>query len=218
MTRRAVVVASEPCYVEALAAKAKYLRRRDREWWRTRHNRVKGIADPGERRQALAELYAERDRLRLAGELFDSASAIVAHYLRAELIARGWWDKRWPAPRRGLGAMPGRRWGSPDNPNGPSWQPGRDASDHDEAAPDTSWSARKCVSLDPGLVDRLQRATLKVSEPATRLLQAGIRPGGGQRVVTTGEVLRAVLIRATGDWFPNTLGDPNSSHDAAATG
>lgn len=186
MAPRALVLAVQPCYADALTAKAAHLRRRARAWWQPRHREASRTPGAEARRQALAELYAERDGLRQGGELLDSAAAIVIHHLRGEIAARGW-ERRWKPIPRGQDKMPGRRWGSPDNP-------GRD------------WTARVCLSVDGDLVDLLHRATWWTSLPATRALQQdGFMPPGVHPVVTTGDVLRAVIRTATADWFPGPL-------------
>lgn len=156
---------------------------RARVWWQHERARVSELATAHDRREALAELRAERDRRRTAGDHFDTESAIVAYYLTAELDARGWRQRSWRPIPHDAGRLPGRRWGS--------------------AA--TGESARLRVHLPDELGELLRRATWWTSRPATRKLQAladtghvgtATRDQLAAEITTTGDLLRSALHAA----------------------
>lgn len=190
------VAAAEPDLVLALAFKTRVNAARVLAgWWHPRRDAVTAIEDVGERRTALENLYEERNTLRRAGVLLDTADAIITCHLHLEMIERGWDHDDWPpAP-----SVPGRPLGSRNNP-------GRD------------WTGRLQVRLDDSLAIRLQRATYHASAPATRALQQLTNyPGGDDhpdreelaaQIVTPADLLRAALGRATADMFPATHPTP----------
>lgn len=190
------VVPAEPDLVAALAFKTRlYAELARARWWLPRYRAAKASPTAATRRAALAELHEHRGDLRRAGQLLDTGNAIITHHLTRELIARGWNHDDWDPLPDGYAGIPGRRWGSLNNP-GPTW------------------TGRLPITLDTPLAERLQRATHHVSATATQQLQelADI-PGGwdrphrrtfSARIVTPADVMRTALIRATANFFPTT--------------
>lgn len=170
-----------------------------RAWWQQQRAAI--LSRPSSAaacRQALAELRVERFRRRLAGELFDTRSSLIAYHLRQELDRRGWLHRRWPAVPRGESTLPGARWGVPH-------EGGR--------------SARMVVELADADGERLRRATWHTSAAATRQLQArswlsflqAERLALQREIVTTGDLLRAAAYAAIAAGHP-------ADTDAGATG
>lgn len=190
-------IAVELAYYLAFQAKTAHYQERTRRWWAEQTAAARALSSPQERRDALADLYADREYRREHGLWWDGQRPIFLFYLREHLQARGWLDRRWPPVPHGQQRLPGRRWGVPNNPA-------------------RNWTARLQVSLPAELETVLQRATHHVSRRATRRLQdwLGQHPYPHSRgelveldqlraeIVTTGDVMRQVLIDATADWFP----------------
>lgn len=199
---------AEPCKVEALHFAAARHAERTEEWWRPRHRAAKRVLPVTARREALAALEKERTRLQGAGELFGSASAVITHYVRAEMDRKGWLARSWRVVKNDEARLRGRRWGVPNNPM-------------------KDWTARLRVYLPDDLAEQLRRATWWTSAPATRELlrlrvldPSGVDPRLDKRrakaladIVTTGDVLRAALDAAVEPWFPRTA--PQDSQLAA---
>jgi hypothetical protein len=95
---------------QAVKAKVAEEKRREREWWNDALEEVLMIEDPTERRQARAELQAEKQRRRDAGEVLPSSDALLHHYLVQVLAAKGW-DRRYKPVPDGEASVSGRRWG-----------------------------------------------------------------------------------------------------------
>lgn len=162
-------------------------------WWQDGLDQARSLDTAAERRDALALLREERDRRRSAGEHFDTASAIIAYYLAAELDRRGWLQRQWRPIPHGAARLPGRRWGST-----PAHLVGR-----------------LRVHLPDELGEHLRRATWWTSLPATKKLQAlADRHGPGRvppevarereqlraKIVTTGDLLRLAQDHAVQAW------------------
>lgn len=200
-------VAAEPELVEALRAKKVLYQERADAWWSARRRAVVALPRAVQRRAAREELAALGVSLRRRGLLLDTAGAIMTHHVGVELAVRGW-DREWDPVVGGAGVVPGRRYGSVQN-GGPRW------------------SGRLQVRLAEEVAERVVRATYWVSAEATAGLLglADARAEGvvspveygrryaelAGRVVTTGQVLRAALIRATREFFPSTEGVPVST-------
>jgi hypothetical protein len=155
------------------------------EWWEDGLAAARSLDSPAERRHALAQLREERKQRRKAGQHFDTRSALVAFYIRAELDRQGWAGRSWRPVPPGESAMPGRRWG---------------------VSNDGHLTADMSVSLPYEDGDLLRRATWHVSAPATRRLQQIAKMTGGlprpvreerdrlrREVVTTADVIRAAV-------------------------
>jgi hypothetical protein len=112
-------IVCEQQLVDQLATMTEVHAEQARRWWDERLQAAQAIEHATDRRQALAELRQERDRRRAAGEHFDTCSAIVTHYVLADLDRRGWRTRhlatrpgRWRGrgrPRRGCGPRRGGR-------------------------------------------------------------------------------------------------------------
>jgi hypothetical protein len=142
--------------------------------------------------------------------LLDTASAIITYHLAVELTERGWNHDDWPELPAGTASAGGRRRGS-----------------RNRRAGDESNPRRKLrVTIEKNLAERLLRATYKVSEPATTALEElvdarnnkeispedyGIKYNRlSKEVITTGDVLRDVLVRAISDFYPTTEPVPST--------
>lgn len=194
---RYVRIAVDPSHHEALQAKTAWHARRLRQWWQEQCEQARNIDDPQERRQALAELYADRRRRRKQGLWWDSQAAIIAWYLRANLDRRGWMHRQWRRIPHDHHRLPGRRWGTPNHPPG-------------------SGPARLTVTLPDDLHEVLQRATWNTSRRSVADLQEWMRrhhrPYNDResaelaqlqnKIINPGTVLREVIAEATADWFP----------------
>ncbi|UKD50740.1 hypothetical protein L3Q65_00300 (plasmid) [Amycolatopsis sp. FU40] len=155
------------------------------EWWGESLAAAHDLISPADRRAALAQLREERKLRRGTGEHFDTRSALVAFYVRAELERRGWAGRSWRPVPPGEAELPGRRWGVPN---------------------DGTRTADLSVSLPDEDGELLRRATWHVSAPATRRLQQIAKMAGGLprpvrdeqarlrgEVVTTADVIRAAV-------------------------
>uniref|UniRef100_UPI003F494A5A hypothetical protein n=1 Tax=Amycolatopsis sp. CA-290885 TaxID=3239925 RepID=UPI003F494A5A len=164
------------------------------EWWESGLAAARALDSPADRRHALVQLREERKRRRKAGQHFDTRSALVAFYVRGELDRRGWAGRTWRAVPPGESAMPGRRWGVPN---------------------DGRLTSEMSVSLPDEDGELLRRATWHVSAPATRRLQQIARMTGGLprpvreerarlrgEVVTTADVIRAAVAAILADDSP----------------
>lgn len=181
-----------------LAEMAEWYAEEARDWWQEGLDHARSLATAAERREALARLREERDQRRATGQHFDTASAIIAYYLTAELDRRGWLRRQWRPIPNSAARLPGRRWGStPEHLDG-----------------------RLRVHLPDDLGDRLRRATWWTSLPATQKLQAFADQYGAGRVppevarerdrlrakiVTTGDLLRLAQDHAVQAW--SSLGE-----------
>lgn len=148
------------------------------------------IRRPADRRRALAELYRRRDARRKAGEHFDTASAVLVHYLSRELDVRGWTQREWDPIPDDAGSMPGRPIGVAPNSRG-------------------KLDERLRVLVPGELAELLRRATWHTSAPirerlyelsAVRTLsneQRAERARLRAEMETTGDVIRAAVERLT---------------------
>jgi len=175
-------VVCEPGLVAAVGRAADHQAGLAGEWWQGARRVILGASvTAAARRAALAELRKERDRRRLAGQHFDTRSAVVAYFVKLEMDGRGWREK-WPPIPHGEGRLPGRRWGSANAVEG-------------------RLVGRLDVYLPGELAERLRRATWRASAPATRRLQDpdldwAERDRLRARVVTTADVIRAAAEAA----------------------
>ncbi|MEO6091044.1 MAG: hypothetical protein ABIQ18_48865 [Umezawaea sp.] len=199
MARHLVQVNVEPWAGQALRHKTAILAWRADGEYAERRFAAELLPTRAERRAALAALHADRIRRRRAGELLDTASALFEHGLRHEVEARGWAGRRWRAAPVGVTEMPGRRPGSTDNPNAPrgAWRQ-RKADDDPTPVPD--WSDELSFTVDPALARLVRDAVTATTARDVEAAQAG----SARRVLTTGDVWRAAVYRATADWFPTT--------------
>lgn len=184
-------VAVEPDLAERLDTLVAEKLTESADWWDHQLAEVKAITDRTERRAALGELRAERERRREDGTYFDTTSSVVVHHLLAELDARGWRTRHWRPIPHSDADLPGRRWGVVPGSRG-------------------LLSGRINVQVPHELAELLRRATWWTSEPATRRLQQladfrtltdtqlAERDRLRARVITTGDVLRAAANRALG--------------------
>lgn len=128
------------------------------EWWENGLAAAHALDSPADRRHALAQLREQRKQRRKDGLHFDTRSALVAFYVRAELDRCGWAARSWRPVPPGESVMPGRRWGVQN---------------------DSHRTADMSVSLPFEDGDLLRRATWHVSAPATRRLQQIAKMTGG---------------------------------------
>ncbi|MGW6310618.1 hypothetical protein ACWFRQ_38260 [Streptomyces niveus] len=113
--------------------------------------------------EARLRIRLERDRLRAAGKLSGTRTAVMSAALRTVLKRRGL-DRDWPAPPVGTTTAAGRRWGS-------TQRVGEDGEEMD---------ARVEIKLPPGLGETVVRAAYWTSEPAvTELKRWADRFGDG---------------------------------------
>ncbi|MGH9058823.1 MAG: hypothetical protein ACRDZY_04800 [Acidimicrobiales bacterium] len=134
-------------------AKVDVEKEREDEWWGTALGEVREIEDPIERREARAELEAERLRRRESGECLASRDALLRYHLAAVLKSNGWDRKYKPVPK-GKASIPGRRVGVTPNSDRTGDRKGRLA-----------------CNLPRQLWEQARRAAYWESEPAERELQ-----------------------------------------------
>ncbi|MFE7656343.1 hypothetical protein ACFU6M_26205 [Streptomyces bottropensis] len=208
---------------------------RDREdAWITERRRER--LEPGMSRRAAAavrrEIRVEAARMRRTGEFDGTRDDIVARAVREELQARGL-DRDWPEPPEGELEAPGRRWGTP-----PSQPMGGGGYTHrlsvnlphdlgDAVRRAAYWTSKEAVEALQDWADRWgdgNEVALREAErhdvPAelTLLAAAGhpsapksaleIRDRLRQRVLTTGDLLRAGIYRAGGQRQPGLPDTP----------
>lgn len=189
-----------PGRLDAVVRRAREL---EDAWWSGRVERARAVRPaPGQltaaaRRQATAAAWQERHQHRAAGHLLGSRDRLVAHAVTLELAARGW-DHDWPPVPDPAATTPGRRWGTVP----------------------LRLRAKISLELPSRLGDQVRSAAYWTSAEAVEQLQAwhdryGRGPAGGDpdapragvealterdrwraRVTTTGDIIRAGIIRA----------------------
>ncbi|WP_285647017.1 hypothetical protein [Lentzea sp. NBRC 102530] len=166
------------------------------EWTRDRRAEVDSIRPLVKRRAALGVFNRRRRALLDSGEAFGTASAIITFYVLEQFELRGW-NKAWRVVPDGQAELRGRRYGVQNNPL-------------------KDWTGLLRIYLPDDVAEQLRRATWWTSWPATRelLRLRELDPQGLnasvnrrrqrvlERIVTTGDVLRAALDEATKPWFP----------------
>lgn len=164
----------------AVEARTVHQRHVERVWWEEQQvwaHQVGGQAG----RERMAQIRADRARLREEGSLLGSRDAIMATELEAELRERGWM-RRWRPLPAGMEQIPGRPWGRSNLPD--------------------RGEVRVALKLPSSLVETVRRACYWTSRPAVVRVMAGDREAAAE-VVTTGDVLRSTAWRAaTGYWPP----------------
>ncbi|MGW6651203.1 hypothetical protein AMK23_34305 [Streptomyces sp. CB02130] len=189
------------------------------------HERRQELLAPGlSRREAAAvrrSIRAEASRKRRSGEFSGNRDEIIARAVREELIARGL-DRKWPKPPEGEVDAPGRRWGTPPSqPMGEGGYTKRLSINLPYALGETVrraayWTSKDAVEALQEWADRwgndpdtaLREAERNGTPPELALMSAAGRPSAPQsalkirdelraKVLTTGDLLRAAIDRAT---------------------
>ncbi|MGW1021929.1 hypothetical protein [Streptomyces niveus] len=119
--------------------------------WLSATRKARGLAGlrGSEASEVRLQIRLERDRLRDAGTLSGTRTAVVSFALRTVLARRGL-ERDWPAPPVGTTSAAGRRWGS-------TQRAGEDGDDLD---------ARAEIKLPADLGETVVRAAYWTSEPA----------------------------------------------------
>jgi hypothetical protein len=196
--------------LEALAFAAAQHTKLFDEWVKERRAEVDSIRPLVKRRAALGAFNRRKRALLDSGEAFGTASALITYYVLQEFELRGW-TRSWRVVPDGQAELRGRRYGVQNNPF-------------------KDWTGRLRIYLPNDTAEKLQRATWWTSWPATRELlrlrvldPQGLDPSlnrrrerAQERIVTTGDVLRAALNAATAPWFPTDAEQRDSRLDAVA--
>ncbi|MFB6840231.1 hypothetical protein [Streptomyces sp. NPDC056361] len=182
--------------------------------------------EPGMPRRAASavrrEIRVEAARMRRTGEFGGTRDDIVARAVREELQARGL-DREWPEPPEGELEAPGRRWGTPPSqPMGVGGYTDRISVNLPHSLGDTVrraayWTSKEAVEALQDWADRwgdgievaLREAERHDVPSELALLAAAGQPSAPQsaleirdrlrqRVLTTGDLLRAGIDRAGG--------------------
>ncbi|MFD4412443.1 hypothetical protein [Streptomyces sp. NPDC058475] len=209
--------------LKALNALRKAERDREEEWIAARR---KELILPGMSRRAAAamrsDIRARVARMRRTGEFSGTRDDIVTRAVREELRARGM-DRKWPKPPEGAIETPGRPWGTPPSaPMGDGGYTDRVSVNLPYSLGYTVrraayWTSKEAVEALQDWADRWGDGvdvTLREAErdgiPAELpLMSAAGRPSAPQsaleirdrlraRVITTGDLIRAAIDRATG--------------------
>ncbi|WP_190208554.1 hypothetical protein [Streptomyces fumanus] len=208
--------------LKALNARRKDERDREEDWIAARR---KELILPGMSRRAAAavrrDIRAQVARMRRTGEFGGTRDDIVTRAVREELRARGL-DRKWPKPPEGEVEAPGRPWGTPPStPMGDGGYTHRVSVNLPYSLGDTVrraayWTSKDAVDALQDWADRWGDGvdvTLREAErdgiPAElALMSAAGRPSAPQsaleirdrlraKVLTTGDLLRAAIDRAT---------------------
>ncbi|CAM5735258.1 Ribbon-helix-helix protein CopG domain-containing protein OS=Streptomyces fumanus OX=67302 GN=GCM10018772_70490 PE=4 SV=1 [Streptomyces fumanus] len=208
--------------LKALNARRKDERDREEDWIAARR---KELILPGMSRRAAAavrrDIRAQVARMRRTGEFGGTRDDIVTRAVREELRARGL-DRKWPKPPEGEVEAPGRPWGTPPStPMGDGGYTHRVSVNLPYSLGDTVrraayWTSKDAVDALQDWADRWGdgvNVTLREAErdgiPAElALMSAAGRPSAPQsaleirdrlraKVLTTGDLLRAAIDRAT---------------------
>ncbi|MFC5076178.1 hypothetical protein [Kitasatospora cinereorecta] len=213
--------------LKALNAHRKDERDREEEWIATRRREL--IVPGMSRREAAAvrrDIRARVARMRRAGEFGGTRDDIVTRAVREELRARGM-DRKWPKPPEGELEAPGRPWGTPPSaPMGDGGYTHRVSVNLPYKLGDTVrraayWTSKEAVEALQDWADRwgdgvdvALREAERDGVPAELALTAATgRPSAPQsaleirdrlraQVLTTGDLLRAAIDRATGAGQP----------------
>ncbi|MFE1075163.1 hypothetical protein ACFW5W_28590 [Streptomyces sp. NPDC058783] len=213
--------------LKALNARRKDERDREAEWVTARR---KELITPGMSRRAAAavrsDIRARVARMRRTGEFGGTRDDIVTRAVREELRARGL-DHEWPNPPEGQVEAPGRPWGTPPSaPMGDGGYAYRVSVNLPYSLGDTVrraayWTSKEAVEALQDWADRwgdgvdvaLQEAQRDGVPAELALMSAAGRPSAPKaaleirdqlraRVLTTGDLLRAAIDRATGPGQP----------------
>ncbi|MFD0253711.1 hypothetical protein ACFVGX_22655 [Streptomyces sp. NPDC127113] len=209
--------------LKALNALRKAEQDREEKWVAARR---KELIPPGTSRRTAAaarsDIRAQVARMRRTGEFGGTRDDIVTRAVREELRARGM-DRKWPKPPEGAIEAPGRPWGTPPSaPMGDGGYTDRMSVNLPYSLGDTVrraayWTSKEAVEALQDWADRWGDGvdvTLREAErdgvPAElALTSAAGRPSAPQsaleirdrlraQVVTTGDLIRAAIERATG--------------------
>ncbi|MFI8365234.1 hypothetical protein ACIGD1_34420 [Streptomyces sp. NPDC085612] len=221
MVRMRFHVAVEEQSLARLNSYAKAERDREGAWIAERRRE---LIEPGMPRRAAAavrrDIRAQVARMRRSGEFGGTRDDIVTRAVREELQARGL-DREWPAPPEGELETPGRPWGTPPSqPMGGGGYTHRLSLNLPHTLGDTVrrasyWTSKDAVEALQDWADRwgngtevaLREAELDGVPAELALLVAAGRPSAPksalevrdrlrQRVLTTGDLLRASVDRA----------------------
>lgn len=219
---------------ERLIQRAEEELNREREWIAERRRE---LLVPGMPRRVAAglrrEIRAEVAARRRSGEFAGTRDDMVARAIREELRARGL-DREWPEPPEGEVDAPGRRWGTPPSqPLGEGGYKARLTVKLPHTLGETVrraayWTSKPAVEALQTWADRwgdgievaMRKAERNGIPAELALLAAAGRPSAPQsaleirdqlrqQVLTTGELLRAGVDRATGrdqPELPDTTG------------
>ncbi|WP_189135153.1 hypothetical protein [Wenjunlia tyrosinilytica] len=208
--------------LEALNEYAEAERNREKEWIAARRRE---LLLPGMSRRAAAavrrDVRVQAARMRRTGEFSGNRDDIVARAVREELRARGL-DRKWPKPPEGETDAPGRPWGTPPSaPMGEGGYTGRVSVNLPYNLGDTVrraayWTSKAAVEALQEWADRwgdgvdvaLREAERDGIPAELALMVAAGRPSAPQsaleirdrlraQVLTTGDLLRAAIDRAT---------------------
>jgi hypothetical protein len=216
-----VAVAKEP--LERLIERARQEQEREQAWVAERRRE---LLTPGLSRRAAAivrrDIRAEVAAKRRSGEFGGTRDDLVARALREELSTRGL-DRDWPEPPEGEVDAPGRRWGTP--PSQPMGSGGYEKRlsvnlPHDlgeTVRRAAYWTSREAVEALQEWADRwgdgvevAMREAGRDGIPAELALMVAsgnlsapqsvleIRDRLRERVLTTGDLIRAAVDRAIG--------------------
>ncbi|MCX4481970.1 hypothetical protein OOK44_36955 [Streptomyces cellulosae] len=209
--------------LEALNARRKEEREREEEWIAARR---KELILPGMSRRAAAavrrDIRARVARMRRTGEFGGTRDDIVTRAVREELRARGL-DRKWPKPPEGEVEAPGRPWGTPPSaPMGDGGYTERVSVNLPYNLGETVrraayWTSKEAVEALQDWADRwgdgvdvaLREAERDGIPAELALMSAAGRPSAPQsaleirdrlraKVLTTGDLIRAAIDRATG--------------------
>jgi hypothetical protein len=209
--------------LKALNAHREAEREREEEWIAARRREL--IVPGMSRRTAAAvrrDIRAQVTRMRRSGEFGGTRDGIVARAVRQELRARGL-DRKWPNPPEGAVDAPGRPWGTPPStPMGEGGYTERVSVNLPYNLGDTLrraayWTSKEAVEALQDWADRwgdgvdvaLREAERDGIPAELALMSAAGRPSAPQsaleirdrlraKVLTTGDLLRAAIDRATG--------------------
>ncbi|MFF2331940.1 hypothetical protein, partial [Streptomyces sp. NPDC058103] len=191
--------------------------------------------EPGMPRRAAAavrsEIRAETARKRRSGEFGGTRDDIMTRAVREELQARGH-DREWPKPPEGELEAPGRRWGTPPSqPMGGGGYTHRLSVNLPHTLGETVrraayWTSKDAVEALQDWADRWGDGTDVALREAERhdipaelaLLAAAGRPSAPksaleirdrlrQQILTTGDLIRAAVDRASGEEEPTIPSD-----------
>ncbi|MEV4212520.1 hypothetical protein [Micromonospora sp. NPDC049662] len=149
-----MVVAVDEALPERIEDAVRDEQARERAWL-VEQRRDRGIdgMKAGQRRAAIAQLYADRAARREAQEVLATRSALVSAHLSRLLEAAGWGSRAYPPVPGGQDTMPGRRWGT-------------SGYGHHRGGP-----GRLTIVLPQPLGERVRRVSYWVSQRATVNLQ-----------------------------------------------
>lgn len=218
--------------LKALNAHRDAERKREDEWIAARRRE---LIEPGMSRRAAAairrDIRAQVTRMRRSGEFGGTRDDIVTRAVRQELRARGL-DRKWPKPPEGAVDTPGRPWGTPPStPMGEGGYTERVSVNLPYNLGDTLrraayWTSKDAVEALQEWADRwgdgvdvaLREAARGGIPAELALMTAAGRPSAPQsaleirdrlraQILTTGDLIRASIERATGAPQPELPGD-----------